>query len=70
MTRLGVTSDNTLTLSMNEAIKRALENNNDIEVARDDVRYAETQLHALEGFFDPIFSITPQYDKRITPQQS
>ncbi len=70
MSRLGVTSDNTLTLSLNEAVKLALENNNDIEVARDDVRIAETQLRALEGIFDPIFSITPLYDKRITPQQS
>jgi len=55
---------------MNEAIKRALENNNDIEVARDDVRFAETQLRALEGIFDPVFQFTPQYDKRISPQQS
>jgi HAE1 family hydrophobic/amphiphilic exporter-1 len=70
LTRLGVTSDNTLTLSLNDAIKRALENNNDIEVARDDVRFAETQLRSLEGIFDPIFSFTPQIDKRITPQQS
>jgi outer membrane protein len=70
MTRLGVTSDNTITLSLNDAIKRALESNNDIEVARDDVRYAETQLRSLEGVYDPIFSITPQYDKRITPQTS
>jgi len=70
MTRLGVASDNTLTLSLNDAIKRALENNNDIEVARDDVRFAETQLRALEGIFDPIFAITPTFDKRITPQQS
>jgi HAE1 family hydrophobic/amphiphilic exporter-1 len=70
MTRLGVMSDNPLTLSLNDAVKRALENNNDIEVARDDVRIAETQLRALEGIFDPIFSITPQIDKRITPQQS
>lgn len=70
MSRLGVTSDNTMTLSMNEAIKRVLENNNDIEVARDDVRIAEAQLRALEGIFDPIFSITPTYDHRITPQQS
>jgi len=70
MTRLGVTSDNTLPLSLNEAIKRALENNNDIEVARDDVRFAETQLRSLEGIFDPIFSITPQIDKRITPVQN
>ncbi|MGI8897697.1 MAG: TolC family protein [Pyrinomonadaceae bacterium] len=70
MTRLGVTSDSTLTLSLNDAVKRALQNNNDIEVARDDVRFAETQLRALEGIFDPIFSITPTIDKRITPQQS
>jgi len=67
--RLGV-GDTTVPLSMNEAIKRALENNNDIEVARDDVRFAETQLRALEGVFDPVFAITPQYDKRISPQQS
>jgi HAE1 family hydrophobic/amphiphilic exporter-1 len=55
---------------MNDAIKRALENNNDIEVARDDVRFAETQLRSLEGIFDPVFAFTPQYDKRISPQQS
>ncbi len=70
MTRLGVTADNTLTLSLSDAVKRALENNNEIEVARDDVRFAETQLRSLEGIYDPIFSFTPQIDKRITPQQS
>lgn len=69
LNRLGVGSE-TLPLSLNDAIKRALENNNDIEVARDDVRIAETQLRALEGVFDPIFAITPTYDKRISPQQS
>ena len=67
--RLGVGNE-TVPLSLNDAIKRALENNNDIEVARDDVRLAETQLRVLEGVFDPIFAITPQYDKRISPQQS
>src|SRR5688500_6224537 len=67
--RLGVGTES-LPLSLNDAIKRALENNNDIEVARDDVRIAETQLRSLEGIFDPIFAITPQYDKRISPQQS
>jgi len=69
LTRLGVGSES-LALSLNDAIKRALENNNDIEVARDDVRFAETQLRALEGIFEPVFAITPQYDKRISPQQS
>ncbi|HBB89873.1 MAG TPA: hypothetical protein DC047_19895 [Blastocatellia bacterium] len=70
LTRLGVNSNNTIALSLNDAIKRALQNNNDIEVSRDDVRFAETQLRSLEGVYDPIFSITPQYDKRITPQTS
>jgi outer membrane protein TolC len=67
--RLGVGSDS-IPLSLNDAIKRALENNNDIEVARDDVRFAETQLRSLEGIFDPVIGLTPQYDKRISPQQS
>jgi HAE1 family hydrophobic/amphiphilic exporter-1 len=69
LSRLGVGSES-VPLSMNDAIKRALENNNDIEVARDDVRIAETQLRSLEGIFDPIFAITPTYDRRISPQQS
>ena len=69
LTRLGVTGE-MLTLSLNDAVKRALENNNDIEMARDDVRIAETQLRSLEGIYQPIFSVTPQIDKRITPQQS
>src|ERR1041384_6285876 len=69
LSRLGVGSE-AVQLSLNDAIKRALENNNDIEVARDDVRFAETQLRALEGVFDPVFAITPTYDKRISPQQS
>ncbi len=70
MSRLGVTTDNTVPLSLNDAVKRALQNNNDIEVARDDVRFAETQLRSLEGIFDPIFSITPTIDRRIQPVQN
>lgn len=69
LSRLGVTGSS-VPLSLNDAIKRALENNNDIEVARDDVRFAETQLRALEGIFDPVLAVTPQIDKRISPQQS
>lgn len=70
LTRVGIVSSNILTLSLNDAIRKALQNNNDIEVARDEVRYAETQLRALYGFYDPVFSITPTYDKRITPVTS
>src|SRR5437016_225590 len=59
-----------LTLSLNDAIRKALQNNNDIEVARDDVRFAEQQLRSLQGVYEPIFSVTPQIIQNITPQQS
>lgn len=70
LSRLGVTQDNTLALTLNETIRRALENNNDIEVARNDVRFAESTLRALEGFYDPVFNLTPQYTNSITPTAS
>src|SRR6266851_9032570 len=70
LTRVGITSSNVLTLSMNDAIRKALQNNNDIEVARDDVRYNEQVLRSLQGVYQPIFSVTPQIIKNVTPQQS
>jgi outer membrane protein len=70
LTRLGISSGNVVTLSLNDAIRRALQNNNDIEVARDDVRYNEQVLRSLQGVYQPVFSITPQLVKNVTPQQS
>ena len=70
LTRIGILSSNMLTLSLNDAIRKALQNNNDIEVARDDVRFAEQQLRSLQGVYEPIFSVTPQIIQNITPQQS
>lgn len=70
LVRLGVENDQTLPLSLNEAIRRALENNNDIEVARGDVRFAESALRSLEGVYDPILQITPQISSFVTPQSS
>jgi outer membrane protein len=70
LSRVGIISTNILTLSLNDAIRTALRNNNDIEIARDDVRFAEQQLRALYGVYDPLFSITPQIIHNITPQQS
>src|SRR2546423_8761673 len=49
LSRVGVISTNSVTLSMNDAIRKALQDNNDIEVARDDVRFAEQQLIGLHG---------------------
>ena len=68
LTRPGIAGDYALPLSLNEAIRRALENNNDIEVARDDVRLAEANLRVLRGVYDPFFTFAPQFSNSVTPQ--
>ena len=70
LTRLGVQAGNSLPLTLNEAIRRALENNNDIQVARDDVRYNETVLRSFEGIFDPVFTFTPEINNSVQPVSS
>ncbi|MGI9106227.1 MAG: TolC family protein [Pyrinomonadaceae bacterium] len=67
LVRLGVQSDNTLALTLNEAIRRALANNNDIEVARNDVRFAETLLRGIEGIYDPVLTFSPEIDNSVRP---
>src|SRR5438045_3190977 len=47
--RVGVQTAQPLPLSLQDAIRRALESNNDIEVSRGDVRYQETQVRSLIG---------------------
>ena len=64
--RLG-TNGTVLALSLNDAVKIGLENNNEIEIARDEVRYAETNLKALRGVYDPVFSVTPLIDYSVSP---
>ncbi|MGI8788832.1 MAG: TolC family protein [Pyrinomonadaceae bacterium] len=61
--RVGVQSSQTLPLTLNEAIRKALENNNDIEVARNDVRFQETQLRSLQGIYDTTLTVTPNYSR-------
>ena len=65
--RVGIVGTDALSLTLNEAIRRALENNNDIEVARADVRLAEQTLNALNGVFDPVFSYTPEVNNSVQP---
>ena len=60
LTRLGVSSGNPLSLTMSDAVRRALENNNDITVARDDVLINETTLRSLQGVYDPVFTLSPR----------
>jgi len=51
--RVGVESADALPLSLNEAIRLALENNNDIRTSRIDVEKAEYRLTATRGAYDP-----------------
>jgi HAE1 family hydrophobic/amphiphilic exporter-1 len=66
MTRVGVQTADTLPLSLDEAIRRALENNNDIEITRDDVRFQETQIRGILGSYDPILTVSPTYTRNST----
>jgi outer membrane protein len=60
LTRVGVEGGE-LTLTLNEAIRRALESNNDIEVSRDNVRLAESTLRSFEGVYDPLITFAPEF---------
>ena len=66
VTRVGVQTAQPVSLSLQDAIRRALENNNDIEISRDDVRFQETRVHALEGIYDPVLTIAPTYSSTST----
>lgn len=63
--RVGVETADALPLSLNEAIRLALESNNDIRTSRIDVEKAEHSLTARRGAYDPqLFSET--YFERTT----
>ena len=66
LTRVGVQQAQTLPLSLQEAIRRSLENNNDIEVSRGDVRFQQTQVGALLGVYDIVFTATPTFSRSST----
>jgi outer membrane protein TolC len=66
MHRVGVQTGDALPITLNEAIRRALENNNAIEIARDDVRFQETQLRSQLGVYDPVFTISPNLTRNST----
>lgn len=63
VSRVGVQTAQPLPISLNDVIRRVLENNNDVEVSRDDVRFQETQVRSFLGAYDPVFSISPNYTR-------
>jgi HAE1 family hydrophobic/amphiphilic exporter-1 len=68
--RVGTDPSQSKSLSLSEAIQKALENNNNIEIARTDVKLAETQLRSLLGTYDMVFTISPTYNNNVQPQPS
>ena len=66
MSRAGVQTAQSVPLTLQEAIRMALENNNNIEMSRSDVRSQETNITALRGFYDPIFTASPLYSRSQT----
>ncbi len=69
LSRTGVQNSQTMPLTLSEAIRKALENNNDIEVAKNDVKIAESNLRSLLGIYDPVFTISPNLDRSSTTGQ-
>lgn len=66
ISRIGVQTADPIAITLNDAIRRALENNNDIEVARDDVRFQETQIRSQLGFYDQVFNFSPTLTRSST----
>ncbi len=67
LARVGVDPTQTKSLTLNDAIRLALENNNEIEIARSDVKIAESGLRSLLGLYDPTFTVSPLYSTNVQP---
>ncbi len=68
--RVGVDMLDQRSLTLNEAIKLALENNNDIEVTRANVKIAEFDLRAARAYHQPRFSGQTYYENATVPNIS
>jgi len=68
--RVGVDMNRQHPLSMREALSLALENNKDIEVARENVKIAEFDFKGSQGAYDPRFSTTAFYERLKNPISS
>jgi HAE1 family hydrophobic/amphiphilic exporter-1 len=70
LNRVGVDMSRQHPLSLREAISLALENNKDIEVARENVRIAEFDLLGAQGFYDPRLTTGAFYERAENPISS
>lgn len=66
LVRSGVQQAQPIAISLRDAIRRAMENNNEVEISRDDVRFQESFIRSLRGAYDPVFSVSPTYSRNNT----
>lgn len=70
LNRVGIDMNQQRPLSLREALSMALENNKDIEVARENVRIAEFDLLGAKGAYDPRLTSTAFYERAENPISS
>lgn len=70
LSRVGVDTDEQRPLTLRETITMALRNNKDIEVARDNVSIAESDLLSARGAYDPRLSAQSYFERIISPATS
>src|SRR5215210_3775755 len=70
LNRVGVDMNRQRPLALREALSMALENNKDIEVARENVRIAEFDLLGAKGVYDPRLITTAFYERAENPISS
>ena len=68
--RIGVNTDNQLSLTLDQAIEMALKSNNDIDASRDDTKIADYGWRSLRGVYDPLLVSDNFYEKIATPTAS
>lgn len=68
--RVGVDNANQLPLTLEDAITRALQNNNNIDATRDVVKQAEFSLRGARGVYDPVITSQNYFESRSTPTAS
>lgn len=64
--RVGVDARDATPLTLNEAIRLALQNNNDIQASRIDVEKAEHNLTASRGAYDPLMFSETYFERSST----
>lgn len=68
--RIGVDIADQLSMTLEDAITLALQNNNDIDSSKINVQIAEFNLRGARGIYDPLLANETYYESRTTPVAS